>query len=180
MSAYLINLVAILIGSAIGGAARYWIGGLVNRAIGETFPWGTMVVNVSGAILVGMLAAVPLQMPILAWSEAQALLIIGLCGSYTTVSSFALQTLMLLRDGQRWAAAFNVAGSLALCLAGVWIGFSVVSLATGGTSWALRCGLRWEVRWVAFRAFSWAICFTCCGPTLFRLTPFLSMSWAHC
>ena len=134
MSAYLVNLAAVLVGSAIGGAARYWIGGLVSRTTDQTFPWGTLVVNVTGAVLVGMLAAVPLQTPVLAWSEAQALLIIGLCGSYTTVSSFALQTLALLRDGQWWAAAGNVAGSLILCLAGVWIGFSVVALATGGAS----------------------------------------------
>lgn len=103
----------IALGGALGGVARFWLTGFVGRRIGESFPWGTLAVNVSGAFLIGLLWAAAGDSP--AWRY----LAYGLLGSYTTVSAFSLQTLTLARDGRPAAALGNVALSLAACFAAV-------------------------------------------------------------
>ena len=112
------------LGSALGGMGRYWCSGIVARAFGETFPWGTIVVNVSGSLIIGFLAT--LMSPdgrLLVPPDARAFLAIGLLGGYTTFSSFSLQTLNLVRDGEWLWATANVFLSLTLCLAAVWLGY---------------------------------------------------------
>ncbi len=112
------------LGSALGGMGRYWCSGVVARAFGETFPWGTIVVNVSGSLIIGFLAT--LMSPdgrLLVPPDARAFLAIGLLGGYTTFSSFSLQTLNLVRDGEWLWATANVFLSLTLCLAAVWLGY---------------------------------------------------------
>lgn len=132
MSTYLMNLAAAVIGSAVGGTARYWVSGLTHRWLGERFPWGTLAVNVSGSVLVGILAALASGSSLLVSAvAAQKLLIVGVCGSYTTVSSFALQTLALARDGQWLAALGNIFASLGFCLLGVWLGLHLMAAALG-------------------------------------------------
>jgi CrcB protein len=109
-------------GGAIGGPLRFLLSGLIGRRFGETFPWGTLAVNLSGAAAIGVLWAMHRALPSYAWTFFAT----GVLGSYTTVSSFSLQTLALARDGQTRAAALHAAGSTAACLAaaalGVWIG----------------------------------------------------------
>ncbi len=132
LNQYVISLLAVLIGSAVGGTARYWVSGFAHRCFGERFPWGTLAVNVSGAVLIGILAALAAgAAPLASATEAQKLLIVGVCGSYTTVSSFALQTLAQVRDAQWLSALINVFASLALCMLGVWLGFRLSSLILG-------------------------------------------------
>ncbi len=112
------------LGSALGGMGRYWCSGVVARAFGETFPWGTIVVNVSGSLIIGFLAT--LMSPdgrLLVPPDARAFLAIGLVGGYTTFSSFSLQTLNLVRDGEWLWATANIFLSLTLCLAAVWLGY---------------------------------------------------------
>ena len=112
------------LGSALGGMGRYWCSGVVARAFGETFPWGTIVVNVSGSLIIGFLAT--LMSPdgrLLVPPDARTFLAIGLLGGYTTFSSFSLQTLNLLRDGEWLWATANIFLSLTLCLAAVWLGY---------------------------------------------------------
>lgn len=112
------------LGSALGGMGRYWCSGVVARAFGETFPWGTIVVNVSGSLIIGFLAT--LMSPdgrLLVPTDARAFLAIGLLGGYTTFSSFSLQTLNLVRDGEWLWATANIFLSLTLCLAAVWLGY---------------------------------------------------------
>ncbi len=112
------------LGGALGGMGRYWCSGVVARAFGETFPWGTIVVNVSGSLLIGFLAT--LMSPdgrLLVPPDARAFLAIGLLGGYTTFSSFSLQTLNLVRDGEWLWATANIFLSLTLCLAAVWLGY---------------------------------------------------------
>ncbi len=112
------------LGSALGGMGRYWCSGVVARAFGETFPWGTIVVNVSGSLIIGFLAT--LMSPdgrLLVPPDARAFLAIGLLGGYTTFSSFSLQTLNLVRDGEWLWATANIFLSLTLCLAAVWLGY---------------------------------------------------------
>ncbi len=111
------------LGSALGGMARYWCSGIIARTFGETFPWGTIIVNASGSLIIGFLAT--LMSPdgrLLVPPDARAFLTIGLCGGYTTFSSFSLQTLHLVRDGEWLWATANVLFSLTLCLAAVWLG----------------------------------------------------------
>ncbi len=116
----------VAVGSMLGGVARYWCSGLIAARVGETFPWGTLFVNVLGSSLIGALAALSEPESRLYLSPAaRQLLMIGLLGGFTTFSSFSLQTLALIRDGEWLAAALNVAGSVFLCLLGVWGGYAL-------------------------------------------------------
>ena len=113
----------IALGSALGGAGRYWCSGVIARHIGETFPWGTLTVNVVGSLLIGLLAT--LSEPdgrLLMSATMRQFFMIGLFGGFTTFSSFSLQVLNLVRDGQWMPASLYIVGSVALCLIGVWLG----------------------------------------------------------
>ena len=109
----------VALGSAAGGIARFFVSGVVARGIGETFPWGTMVVNVTGAFAIGILSVAAERHQLFARPEAWPLLVTGFLGSYTTVSSFSLQTLALARDGETRRAVANLLLTLALGLAAV-------------------------------------------------------------
>lgn len=113
----------IAIGSALGGVARYWCSGFIADWIGSTFPLGTLVVNVFGSFLIGFFAtATAPDGRVFVGSDARQFFMSGICGGYTTFSSFSLQTLNLVRDGQMFLAGVNVVGSVALCMGAVWIG----------------------------------------------------------
>ncbi len=113
----------IALGSALGGAGRYWCSGVIARHIGETFPWGTLTVNVVGSLLIGLLATVSEPDGRLLMSTTmRQFFMIGVFGGFTTFSSFSLQTLNLVRDGQWIPASLYILGSVALCLVGVWLG----------------------------------------------------------
>jgi CrcB protein len=114
----------VALGSVLGGTARFWLSGFVARRVGETFPWGTMVVNVSGAFLLGILAASAAGHGLFAAARPWQFAAIGILGTYTTVSSFSLQTLALARDGEMMRAAGNMVLSLSLCLLAVTAGFA--------------------------------------------------------
>ena len=115
----LLALAFVAIGGGIGSMLRFWVSGVVGRRYGETFPWGTLAVNLTGAAAIGVLAAVllapdggtVLHRP--AWEG----LVIGVLGAYTTVSSFSLQTLALARNGEAGRAVANILLSIGLCLA---------------------------------------------------------------
>lgn len=115
-------VVWVVLGSAFGGTARYWLSGVVGRRFGETFPWGTMAVNVSGALVIGIVAALAAGGGWAASDHAWRLAVIGFLGSYTTVSSFSLQTLALARDGDTRRAGANVVLSVVLCLSAAALG----------------------------------------------------------
>ena len=119
----------VTLGSALGGLARYWISGLVASHFGETFPWGTIVVNVTGCFVIGFFAT--LSGPdgrLLAPSTVRQFVMTGICGGYTTFSSFALQTLNLARDGEWSGAGANMALSVVLCLLAVYAGHVAAAL----------------------------------------------------
>lgn len=135
MSAWFGYILLVAAGGGIGGVARFWVSGVVARAYGETFPWGTMVVNVSGSAAIGVLAAL-LTAPgshAIANMSLWTALVVGGLGSYTTVSSFALQTLALLRSGETRHAVLNVLGSVLGCLAAVTLGYAATRAALGWT-----------------------------------------------
>ena len=113
----------IALGSALGGAGRYWCSGVIARHIGETFPWGTLTVNVVGSLLIGLLATVSEPDGRLLMSTTmRQFFMLGVFGGFTTLSSFSLQVLYLVRDGQWLPASLYILGSVALCLIGVWLG----------------------------------------------------------
>jgi CrcB protein len=114
----------IAVGSALGGVARYWCSGAAARLIGETFPWGTLVVNVLGSFIIGFFAT--LTGPdgrIFVSSTTRQFVMLGLCGGFTTFSSFSLQTLNLANDGEWLQAGGNIVASVVLCLVSVWLGY---------------------------------------------------------
>lgn len=118
MTDWLLGICLVALGGGLGGMARFWVSGVIARRYGETFPWGTMVVNVTGAAMIGVLGAMLLTPETHAVRHIPlwAVFVVGLLGSYTTVSSFSLQTLALARDGEFAHALGNVLTSLALCI----------------------------------------------------------------
>lgn len=128
---FAVTLLLVAVGGAAGGVARHWVAGAVGRRFGEGFPYGTMAVNGSGAACIGALAGLLLAD---GNPEAPALwtgLVVGVLGSYTTVSSFSLQTLALARNGRARLAALNVAGSVALCVGAAAAGYAAVRALAG-------------------------------------------------
>jgi CrcB protein len=115
----------VLLGGFFGGVSRFFVSGFVGRRIGETFPWGTLIVNVSGAFVIGILAGLARSRGgIFSGEMFRDLVFVGLLGGYTTVSSFCLQTLNLALDGQGLQAALNTVLSAGLCIAAVSAGFA--------------------------------------------------------
>jgi CrcB protein len=116
------------VGGALGSVARAGMTDLVTRWMGNHFPFGTVVVNVMGAILMGLLAGYGETEPgrLIFSPGARTFLMIGVLGGYTTFSSFSLQTFLLMEQGN-WIGAFlNVFLSVLLCVGGIWLGFSVI------------------------------------------------------
>jgi len=123
------GLISVILGSALGGMARYFISGFVARRVGETFPWGTLIINVSGAFLIGIFGALAEDnTSLLAIPDAWLFAVTGFLGCYTTVSSFSLQTLSLARNSEGGPAASYVVASVALCLTAAALGFGLVDL----------------------------------------------------
>ncbi len=111
-------------GAVVGTPLRFFVARVIGERIGETFPWGTLVVNVTGCFLMGLAAAYAKKHGLSGQSEFWLLFATGFLGSYTTVSSFALQTLALARDGEQRFALGNIALSVGLCLGAVALGFA--------------------------------------------------------
>ena len=111
------------IGGFLGAIARYALGGWVHRsAHGPVFPYGTLVVNVLGCLLIGALAGLVETRGVLS-PESRVFLLIGLLGGFTTFSTFGYETLQLLRDGQLLYGLANIGASVLLGLGAVWLGF---------------------------------------------------------
>lgn len=108
-------------GGFVGAAARYWLGGIVHRQLGAAFPYGTLLVNVSGCFVIGALGAVSEERLVFS-PGARVFWMIGVLGGYTTFSSFGYETMALLREGSSAFALANVAAQVALGLAAVWCG----------------------------------------------------------
>ncbi|OKO85243.1 protein CrcB [Bradyrhizobium sp. NAS80.1] len=124
--------IAIVVGSVLGGCARYFVSGAVARRLGETFPWGTMSINVSGAFLIGIFGALATHPGSMFASPTPWLFAVtGFLGCYTTVSSFSLQTLTLARGGEPMHALGNVVFSVTLCLTAVTCGFLLADTLGG-------------------------------------------------
>ena len=113
----------VMVGGALGTGARFFLSGAVANAFGQTFPWGTLIINVTGSFVIGFYGG--LTGPdgrLLVSGTARQTVMTGLCGGYTTFSSFSFQTLNLMNDGEWAYASGNVLASVSLCLLFVWLG----------------------------------------------------------
>ncbi len=109
-------------GGAIGAVGRYLLQGLVYQFTGATFPYGTLVVNILGCFLIGLIMELSADR-FLIDAQLRVFITIGVLGGFTTFSSFGYETFALLRDGELVRASFNVIGSVMAGLAAVWLGF---------------------------------------------------------
>jgi CrcB protein len=127
----LIAYLWIAIGGALGSVARYAASSLIAARFGESFPLGTLVINVVGSFVIGFFAT--LTGPdgrLLVSPVARQFVMVGICGGFTTFSSFSLQTLNLVREGALVYAGANIVLSVVGCLAAVWLGY-VCAAAVG-------------------------------------------------
>lgn len=117
----------IAFGGALGSVARFASTEWVQLRWPSSFPWGTLLVNALGSLIIGALAAVSESSRWTLSLVARQFLLIGVLGGFTTFSSFSLQTLMLMRSGAVLTAGLNVLASVALCLVAAWCGFALIS-----------------------------------------------------
>jgi len=114
----------IALGGALGSMARFGCSSLIANWFGQTFPLGTLVINVLGSFIIGFFAT--LTGPdgrMLVSGDFRQFVMVGICGGYTTFSSFSLQTLTLAQDGEFFRAGLNITASVVLCLLSVWLGY---------------------------------------------------------
>ena len=113
----------VILGSALGGLARYWLQIGVAALTGPRLPWGTLLINVTGSFVIGAFAVLTApdgRTPL--GADLRIFVMVGICGGFTTFSSFSLQSVDLIRAGlSGWAVAYG-AGSVVLCVAAAWAG----------------------------------------------------------
>ena len=125
----MVSYIWIGLGAGLGGMLRYWCSGMAARLGAETFPWGTLSINVLGSSFIGFFATLSgPQGRLLVAPNTRLFVMTGICGGYTTFSTFSLETLRLLQDRQWGLAALNITASVGLCLLGVWLGHQLAML----------------------------------------------------
>ncbi len=113
------------LGGALGSMARHWSNEAVTALAGAAFPWGTLVINVVGSLVIGFAAAtMGIDGRFASGDAPRQFVMVGLCGGYTTFSAFSLQTLALIQNGQWLPAAGNAGLSVGLCMLSVWVGYA--------------------------------------------------------
>jgi CrcB protein len=115
----------IALGGALGSVLRFFLNGVITPHVGDADAWiATLAINVTGSFLIGFIFTLtePGAGRWFASSETRLFLMTGVCGGYTTFSSFSLQTLNLVRDGYALRAGASISGSIVFCLVGVWLG----------------------------------------------------------
>jgi len=123
-----VNPILIALGGALGSLARWWVSETLALATGPGFPWGTLLVNVTGSFVIGAAAGG-------SWNDVRLIetdtvryfVMVGLCGGYTTFSAFSLQTVGMLQAGDVGRAGVNVLASVAACLVATWAGYALAA-----------------------------------------------------
>lgn len=115
------QILAIALGGSIGALLRFWASTGIHAIVGRDFPYGTLLVNVSGSLAMGVLYVLLVERLALG-VEWRAAVLIGLLGAFTTFSTFSMETFALFEDGERLKALINVLLSVSLCLIAVWLG----------------------------------------------------------
>ena len=118
----------IAVGGALGSLARFWISEALALAFGPAFPWGTLLVNITGSFVIGLAAGGTIgDTRLIASPFVRHFVMVGLCGGYTTFSAFSLQTVSMLQAGDVGRASLNVVASVATCLVATWAGFALAA-----------------------------------------------------
>lgn len=112
---------AISLGGILGANARYLVTGWVTQRFGLVFPWGTFLINISGSFVLGLFIAYMARHP--AYHHSRLFFAVGFLGAYTTFSTFSVESLQLIQNGRVLSALSYVVSSVALGLAGAWVGF---------------------------------------------------------
>jgi CrcB protein len=116
--------IAVAVGGAIGSMARFWVAGFMAELTGPRFPWGTLLINVSGSFIIGLVGGITLTPErVMIHPDIRIFLMTGFCGGFTTFSAFSLQTLELLQGGEIVPALGYAVGSVVLCVFGTWCGW---------------------------------------------------------
>jgi len=113
--------IAIAVGGAVGALGRYWVSSGIYGLFGREFPYGTLVVNVLGSLVMGWSYILLLER-LSVGPEVRGLLLVGFLGAFTTFSTFSIETLNLLEQGAHWKAAVNVVASVLACIGATWLG----------------------------------------------------------
>jgi fluoride exporter len=109
--------VAVAVGGALGSVARFWLAGVMTELTGPRFPWGTLLINVLGSCVIGLVAGLTLTPERVGLHpDLRIFLMTGVCGGFTTFSAFSLQTLELMQSGDVWPAFGYAVGSVVLCV----------------------------------------------------------------
>jgi len=116
-----VQALAIAAGGAVGALLRFWMSNGIYTLVGRTFPYGTLVVNVLGSLLMGLLYVLLVDKLVLG-AHWRAALLVGLLGAFTTFSTFSIETLNLMEEGEMIKALLNVLLSVVLCLGAAWVG----------------------------------------------------------
>jgi CrcB protein len=117
----MLKLLALATAGALGTLARYWLTGLVHRHVRESFPAGTLVVNLLGCFFIGLVMTLVRDHAAFG-PEARVVIVVGLLGGFTTFSAFGYETLELVRGGDILGAGLNVVGSVLVGVVAVWLG----------------------------------------------------------
>ena len=123
----MLNYIYIGIGSAIGGMLRFWLSNSTYRVLPVNFPYGTLIVNVIGSFILGMIVFYFNEKELLN-AQIRIFLSVGFCGGFTTFSTFSLETMSLFRDAQYLYGFVNVFFNLVLCFLGIYIAFLISKL----------------------------------------------------
>lgn len=127
----------VAIGGALGSVARFWLNNAVAAALGAEFPWGTLLINVTGSFVIGFFGTLTGRLGRFAVPpEISIFVMVGLCGGFTTFSSFSLQTVLLARAGEWERAICYVLASVMLCILLCWLGV-IAGLVIPGAAGAL-------------------------------------------
>src|SRR6185503_403342 len=116
--------ILIALAGLAGTLVRYWLAGYVSRQYGETFPWGTMAVNLIGCLVTGVVFYATEERFVVN-PTVRTVILIGLLGGFTTFSAYGLQTFIMLRDGEYGLATLNIVTSNVLGLFMVWVGYAL-------------------------------------------------------
>jgi CrcB protein len=115
------QVIAIALGGAAGAVMRFWTSTAVYALLGRDFPYGTLMVNVLGSLVMGFLSVVLIERMVVS-PEWRAALLIGFLGAFTTFSTFSLETLHLMEQGAQFRALLNIILSVVLCIGAAWMG----------------------------------------------------------
>jgi CrcB protein len=118
--------VAVALGGAIGSVGRFWLTGVMTALTGPRFPWGTLLINVLGSLVIGLVAGITLNAGRIGMHpDVRIFLMTGICGGFTTFSAFSLQTLELLQTGDTLPALGYAIGSVVLCVVATYAGWAL-------------------------------------------------------